>query len=464
MKKKLFALGLMAVMLIGAAGCSKNVSGGECLPENVPVRQTLERAGYTVSWDNATRTITAKNSEGVTISINTVTKMCDVKGRRSFQYEIPLWMAGGSAFMAGGVLDDINRQLNEDKSLAFRLNAQMDKNTNYVFSPFSLKMAMAMAANGAEGRTKDEVVSALGCGSLDELNKSMKTLSTSYNGEGDAVVNAANSLWINKDYSETEKVFNTSMSDNYKAEVTRVTIPELKPALNKWIKEKSKGLQDNLNIPIDDRFAMAIVNTTYFKAKWQSEFISEATYKQPFHCADGSEKETEFMHDTRHMEMYKDKDISMVKLDYRDNNRNLSFYAAMTDNADPEEYITKMESKKVALSLPKFKGDTTIKMNDMVKALGAVTMFSENGADFSNIFTDKNERVFVSDILQNTVIDVDEEGTEAASTTVMMACGATAVTEPEEIVEMKFDKPFTYFVRDNDTGEILFMGRYAQAE
>ena len=99
-------------------------------------------------------------------------------------------------------------------------------------------------------------------------------------------------------------------------------------------------------------------------------------------------------------------------------------------------------------------------MNDIVSKLGAGTMFTEN-ADFSGIFG-ADYPVYVSQIIQDTVIDVDEEGTEAASTTMMAMCGATAMQEPP--VEMTFDKPFTYFIRDNDSGEILFMGRYASAK
>ena len=69
--------------------------------------------------------------------------------------------------------------------------------------------------------------------------------------------------------------------------------------------------------------------------------------------------------------------------------------------------------------------------------------------------------MYVNSILQDTVIGVDEEGTQASSTTMVTLAGSLA--EPEYI-EVSFDRPFTYFIRDNDSGEILFMGRFAMAE
>lgn len=468
--KKYLVVGLVGIMLFAATGCSKTVSGGEDAKtviggedaEELPARQALENAGYTVDWDNATRTILAKRDEEVQFTIDTAKGECSVMGQKPFKTSVRI--ENGQTFVRANLICAVQASLNSDKGFAGRLNAQMDKNTNYVFSPFSLRMAVAMAANGGNGATRNEIVSALGYSSIDELNGAMKNYVQSYNGQGAAVVNTANSLWINKTYSETEKTFSSTMDSNYKADVTRVTIPELKPALNKWVEEKSNGLQKNLDIQPNGDFAMAIVNTTYFKAKWQSEFLPIDTYEETFNSADGTKKDIDFMHDTRYVRAYRDDDISMVELKYRDDGKDLSFYAAMTDSVDPEKYIDKMTDKKVQLSLPKFKGDTTLNMNNYVKALGMNTMFDRNSADFSNIFTNKNESVFVSDILQNTVIDVDEEGTEAASTTVMMMNATSAMPEPELILIMKFDKPFTYFVRDNATGEILFMGRYAQAQ
>jgi serpin B len=165
------------------------------------------------------------------------------------------------------------------------------------------------------------------------------------------------------------------------------------------------------------------------------------------------------MHKVFNKEIYKDDRVAMVKLDYMDSS--LSFYAAMApDNTDLSQYVDKLESKRISLSLPKFKIDSGISLNSAVKALGAGTMFSSN-ADFSNVFGD-NIGLAVSSVIQDTVIDVDEEGTEAASTTMIGMVGTAY--NPEQPIEMNFNQPFTYFIMDNDNGEILFMGKFATAQ
>ena len=63
--------------------------------------------------------------------------------------------------------------------------------------------------------------------------------------------------------------------------------------------------------------------------------------------------------------------------------------------------------------------------------------------------------------LHKTYIKVDEKGTEAAAVTAL--AGGASSAPPDPIV-VKFDTPFTYVIRDDANGEILFMGEYAFVE
>jgi serpin B len=178
-----------------------------------------------------------------------------------------------------------------------------------------------------------------------------------------------------------------------------------------------------------------------------------------FYNSDGTTGTTEFMHQSERCEAYKDDDVAMIKLDYRDNDKDMSFYAAIApEGTNLEDYVDRLEVRKVVLALPKFKMQTTASMNSVVQGLGVSKMFTAQ-ADFGNIF-EQSSNLYVSSIIQDTVIDVDEEGTEAASTTMMAL--ETSAYDPEQPLEMNFNKPFTYFIMDNDSGEILFMGRYAR--
>jgi serpin B len=57
-------------------------------------------------------------------------------------------------------------------------------------------------------------------------------------------------------------------------------------------------------------------------------------------------------------------------------------------------------------------------------------------------------------------VDVNEEGTEAAAATAVIA-RPTAAPPGGEPVEFRADRPFIFAVRDRKTGSILFLGRVA---
>jgi serpin B len=74
-------------------------------------------------------------------------------------------------------------------------------------------------------------------------------------------------------------------------------------------------------------------------------------------------------------------------------------------------------------------------------------------ADFSGMTG--NRDLFIADVVHKAFVSVDEAGTEAAATAVVMEL--TAVLG--ESVEVTIDHPFIFLIRDIETGAILFVGR-----
>ena len=118
-----------------------------------------------------------------------------------------------------------------------------------------------------------------------------------------------------------------------------------------------------------------------------------------------------------------------------------------------------LKGKRIALSIPKFESEFDTSLIDIMKNLGVTDAFADEKADFSKIFDNGN--MFLMESLHKTYIKVDEKGTEAAAVTAL-AGGVTSVPDMPMIV--KFDTPFTYVIRDDANGEILFMGEYSFAE
>lgn len=150
-------------------------------------------------------------------------------------------------------------------------------------------------------------------------------------------------------------------------------------------------------------------------------------------------------------ERFDDLDVSMYLIMADDINVAEELNAAIGDEA--------FESIYLRFSMPKFKIEYSENLKDMLKNIGIKTAFDLETANFENMF-DTGTMAFTN-VLHKTFISVDEKGTEAAAVTAIGMGGSSMPPEPTEI---KLNKPFYFVIRDNTSGEILFMGRYAFAE
>ena len=459
MKRKLVLCTLAAMMCMT---CGVRAEGeGEMLP----LRITLESMGYDVGWSAADRSITA-SKEGESLAFKEGSTQVSKNGE-IIVMSGPVEMAEGITYIPSSAVEEL-ALTSAEPTLSYKMNESFDANTNYVFSPFGFKSAAAMLANAAAGESRQEVLTALGYTDIDSLNGDMRRLNELYSTDTEiseedtgfaAVVNSANSIWVEESCPQLSAAFTDLLENDYSASLQRTSARDYPEKAKEWIKEQSGGLQD-IDIQPTEDFALSIINTLYLKADWQSKFEEEDTAPGAFTNADGSVGTVDYMHTYLPTEAYVDDRVTMVRLDYRDSvlGKDLSFYAAMADpHIHLENYIDRMEYRDVNLSLPKFETNSSADMKETAKALGISKVFT-TGADFSNAFEENAGGIFLSSILQDTLIGVDEEGTQAASTTRVTLAGSLA--EPQ-YVEITFDQPFTYFIRDNDNGEILFMGRFA---
>jgi serpin B len=124
------------------------------------------------------------------------------------------------------------------------------------------------------------------------------------------------------------------------------------------------------------------------------------------------------------------------------------------------EWVGKLQHKKVDLSLPKFKSTCSFELSKELATLGIRKAFQAGAADFTGIANVPDEPLYIALVIHKAFVEVNEEGTEAAAATaVVMRAGA--VMRPEEPVKFTADHPFLYIIRDDRTGDILFLGRLA---
>lgn len=395
-------------------------------------------------------------------------------------------------------------------TFAMNMNGEMSKTQNYMFSPLSVKMAMAMTANGADGNTKDEILSVLGIDNLDEYNKATKKLIEDYNNnfdyddynalvdklnsgkreDGDfekldeyrkqlrdgetTVLNIANSIWLNQDYYQGYDVkfkdeFEDIIKTDYLGTSNVVNNSNAVKTINDWTSSKTNG--KITEIIKDSDFISALVNAIYFNGKWANDFSETKTKDDTFTNADGTDVLIPFMNQTTYFNHYKDNNVQMIEMPYMGNNASMYISIDDGDIENYDYYISKLEETYIDLSLPKFKVEYTNEIgnsteNSILNKLGIKTGFNPSKANFSKMLENipDSHKVYIDKVFHKTYINVDEKGTEAAAVTaVIMVTGTGAIPSPEPIAFIA-NKPFTFIISDTDSGEILFMGRYVVAE
>lgn len=364
-----------------------------------------------------------------------------------------------------------------------KLNAQMPEDKNYMFSPLSVKMAFAMAANGAEGETRNQLLDALEIENLDSYNDEAKALMERYNQSDVLKLNVANSIWINQDrMAETfTKSFQDTVKEYYNAEANMVTNGNAVETINGWVDKQTNGKIKE--IISSNEIEAVLLNAIYFKGTWDKEFNERATQKDLFTDRNGQQTEIDFMNRTGYMPYYRADGLEVVELPYKnvqntfDENGNPNGIEQF--DFDVSMYLIKgvyrdeqlsslienetLSSTYVALSMPKFKIEFDTKLNGIMQNLGATDAFVYGRADFDPMIENGNGEYYIKDSIHKTYIEVDEKGTEAAAVTAIMV-GATGVPVNPEPTVVKFDEPFTFVIRDNTSGEVLFIGEYAFAQ
>ena len=352
----------------------------------------------------------------------------------------------------------------------FNILKFMPDDKNYMVSPFSLKMAMSLAANGADGTTKDEILTAFGIDNLDSYNTAAKELIERYEGTSSVKLNVANSIWLNKDVAGKDIKFTDEykklVSEYYKGTASEEDAKNIAMKINSWVEKKTNNKIKNLLPEGDAKFLSVLVNTIYFKGEWAEQFEEYATKEEDFTDRNGKVEKTDFMHKTERYRFYEDENMKMVRVPYKGGKT--AMYLVLPTNEDKMDIATaldNMNSYKIRLSFPKFKTEYSLSFKEILKHIGIEKAFEKWEAEFDEVMfkgVKEGENVYVDDVLQKTFIEVDENGTEAAAATAVIMNEATSIgPSMEEIKEFKADRPFIYFIRDDVTYEVLFIGEYA---
>jgi serpin B len=351
--------------------------------------------------------------------------------------------------------------------------------SNVVFSPWCVTQAFALAAPGAGTTTLSGIEQAMSFLPQERLNPALNKLdlllaaeaggAVSATGEQLPILRNANAVWGQEGFSILPSYLDT-LAVNYGAGLHVVDFinqnEDARGTINRWVEGRTNNrIQDLIppgGLTTDTR--VVLTNAVWFKANWADQFEEAFTTNQTFFNRDGSSSSKPFMHGIVAASCAQTANSRAVDMPYA--GHDLSLLVVMPDPGTFDAFLSsltptvldnitsQLAPNNVDLVLPKFTFTRDASMGGILRSLGMTDAFDPAAADFSGI--DGNRDLYISGVFHKAFISVDEHGTEAAAAT---AIGMGATSIPVADVSITVDRPFLFFIRERQTGLILFMGK-----
>ncbi|XP_012326364.2 neuroserpin [Aotus nancymaae] len=354
---------------------------------------------------------------------------------------------------------------------------------NILFSPLSIALAMGMMELGAQGSTQKEIRHSMGYDSLKNgeefsILKEFSNMVTAK--ESQYVMKIANSLFVQNGFHVNEE-FLQMMKKYFNAEVNQVDFSQnvaVANHINTWVENNTNNLLKDLVSARDFDAAthLALINAVYFKGNWKSQFRPENTRTFSFTKDDESEVQIPMMYQQGEFYYGEFSDGSneaggiyqVLEIPYEGDEISMMLVLSRQEvplaTLEPlvkaqliEEWANSVKKQKVEVYLPRFTVEQEIDLKDVLKALGITEIFIKD-ANLTGL--SDNKEIFLSKAIHKSFLEVNEEGSEAAAVSGMIAISRMAVLYPQVIV----DHPFFFLIRNRRTGTILFMGRVMHPE
>lgn len=358
-------------------------------------------------------------------------------------------------------------------AIDFFRNINAEENGNVLVSPLSLSSLLAMTNNGAVGNTEAELLKALGFENqnAEEVNAYYKNLVNGLlTADKTTKIGWGNSMWINKAHAnEVKPTFKETISKEFGAEL--YTLAFDKKALDKindWSYRKTNGCVPEILDELSPNAISVLMNALYFKGIWKDPFEKKNTKSGNF-WNNGKQVFTKFMcQKMMEIDYYASEaeGVQLIELPY--GNEAFSMVVVLPNEGVEindciqgltaekwQNWMGSAVNKKVNVELPKFKGEFTYEENlkSALQSMGIKDLFNADKCDLSGIANN----LLVSMIKQNTFIEVNEEGTEAAAVTGEEMIGSSG--KKPIVIDFIANRPFFYAIKEKSTNAILFMGK-----
>lgn len=428
---------------------------------------------------------------------------------------------------------------------------------NKIYSPLSIKYALAMLAEGANGESKSQITDIIGD------YKSTKYTNSEY-------LSLANAIYIRDSFKESiNKEYIDKLSSKYNAEVKYDTF-ETAGEINSWVSDKTFGLiKDILNDQDISDKNLFLINSLAINMEWNEKIqstdmlkgydvryhhedyydgimrtngksfyaldfnnnkkvksprigaslnnydiisvlgeenirktVSEA-YEEWYYTTGGCGREFDvdgyletYMKElasnykrvdvSTDFEFYNGEDVKVFAKDLKEyDGTTLQYVGIMPKEVALEDFIKNTNAKsineyldnlkkpvlenvaegkvtKIVGYIPLFKFDYELDLLNDLKKIGITNVFSAEKADLSKLTSQKH--TFINSANHKATIDFSNDGIKAGATTMIGGTGGAGCyfeylyDVPVEVIDLTFDKPYLFLIRDKKTGEIWFTG------
>ncbi|MCI8408683.1 MAG: serpin family protein [Lachnospiraceae bacterium] len=363
-------------------------------------------------------------------------------------------------------------------SFTYDIFSKLDNRKNILLSPYSIATAFSMLANGADGKTKQEIMNLFGIKDLDKWNAYTKEYIKRYQKE-DTKLLTANSVWFSNQLTLSQRAdqeFFAPLSAYYHVDKKTMDLSAdtARKEINNWVSENTNGMISSfLEKNLESSILMILLNAVYFEGDWEEEFRKEDTQPLEFYGANKQTQVDMMCKYKKELKYVEKNGIQGVELPYigkklvmdiiipKQNNKtnqqeNIRECFNQLSEKEKDEFFKAFDESSTEeiseLMIPKFTISYSVdNLKEVLAEMGLNTVFGEEA-----VFDKIAEGICVDKVTHKSKIKVDEKGTEAAAVTSIMM-KETAMLRKDEI-NFIVKQPFIFVIRDVETGTILFIG------
>jgi len=363
---------------------------------------------------------------------------------------------------------DLFKTIHKDQSID-------DKTDENVFiSPMSIYSALLLTYFGANNRTEKQLADVLGIQHVDKIRITQAYKLTKFTRKLMRVAGLAKyDLEIaNRLYFNSAEEVRQCMKDIFDDELEVVDFASDSQAardrINNWVSELTRGNIRDLATPdnVNVNTRMALVNAAYFKGQWVSQFKKSSTRLSSFRKANKEEAMVQMMFQKGRYRFAISEELGATVLEIPYLGEDVSFFVILPELFTLDETVQLLTLERLRgvmsdmfpitleIGIPKFRMERELtNLRDVLTAMGLSDLFDASSADLSGF----GEGLSVDAATHKSFIEVDEEGSEAAAATALVGL---RMARPLEASRFICDRPFLFYIYDNLSESILFMGTF----